>query len=116
LMLHCFLLDQPIASGENWGENDRKCYLAFSNSLVRSLREIGHEASARRTPTLAGVLKACCVIDAPRPLDFRSIRRKGACRFSDQIKRSVSRVAGPWPCTPAPSWGPRGSRSAPLPR
>jgi hypothetical protein len=68
LMLHCFLLDQRIASGENWGENDRKCYLA--NSLVRSLREIGHEASARRTPTLAEVLKACCVIDAPRPLDF----------------------------------------------
>jgi hypothetical protein len=57
-MLHCFLLDQRIASGENWGENDRKCYLAFSNSLVRGLREIGLEGSAGREPTLAEVLKA----------------------------------------------------------
>jgi hypothetical protein len=58
LMLHCHLLDQRIASGAAWGENDRKCYLAFSNSLIRSLREIGLEASAGREPTLAEVLKA----------------------------------------------------------
>ena len=58
LMLHCFLLDQRIAAGESWGENDRKCYLAFSNSLVRSLRELGLEGSAGREPTLAEVLKA----------------------------------------------------------
>jgi hypothetical protein len=58
LMLHCFLLDQRIASGESWGENDRKCYLAFSNSLVRSLREIGLESAAAREPSLADILKA----------------------------------------------------------
>jgi hypothetical protein len=58
LMLHCFLLDQRIASGADWGENDRKCYLAFSNSLVRSLREIGLERSAGREPSLAEVLKS----------------------------------------------------------
>jgi hypothetical protein len=58
LMLHCHLLDQRIASGSAWGENDRKCYLAFSNSLIRSLREIGLEASAGREPTLAEALKA----------------------------------------------------------
>jgi hypothetical protein len=58
LMLHCHLLDQRVVSGTAWGENDRKCYLAFSNSLVRSLREIGFEASAGREPTLAEVLKA----------------------------------------------------------
>jgi hypothetical protein len=59
LMLHCHLLDQRICSGrQNWGENDRKCYLAFSNSLVRSLREIGLETGAGREPTLAEVLKA----------------------------------------------------------
>jgi len=58
LMLHCFMLDQRIAAGGDWGENDRKCYLAFSNSLVRSLREIGLEAGAGREPTLAEVLKA----------------------------------------------------------
>jgi hypothetical protein len=57
-MLHCFMLDQRIASGAEWGENDRKCYLAFSNSLVRSLREIGLEASAAREPTLVEVLRA----------------------------------------------------------
>jgi hypothetical protein len=59
LMLHCSLLDQRIVSGkQDWGENDRKCYLAFSNSLVRTLREIGLEASASRQPILAEVLKA----------------------------------------------------------
>jgi hypothetical protein len=58
LMLHCFLLDQRIASGADWGGNDRKCYLAFSNSLVRSLREIGLEGSAAREPSLAEVLKS----------------------------------------------------------
>jgi hypothetical protein len=58
LMLHCFQLDQRIASGADWGENDRKCYLAFSNSLVRSLREIGLEGNTGREPTLAEVLKA----------------------------------------------------------
>jgi hypothetical protein len=58
LMLHTFMLDQRIASGESWGENDRKCYLAFSNSLVRSLRELGLEAGAGPEPTLAEVLKA----------------------------------------------------------
>jgi hypothetical protein len=58
LMLHCHLLDQRIVSGTAWGEHDRKCYLAFSNSLIRSLREIGLEASAGREPTLAEVLKA----------------------------------------------------------
>ena len=59
LMLHCFLLDQRIVSGQqSWGENDRKCYLAFSNSLVRTLREIGVEGTAARQPTLAEVLKA----------------------------------------------------------
>jgi hypothetical protein len=58
LMLHCHLLDQRIVSGAAWGENDRKCYLAFPNSLVRSLREIGVEASAGREPNLAEVLKA----------------------------------------------------------
>jgi len=59
LMLHCLLLDQRVASGQqSWGENDRKCYLAFSNSLVRTLREIGLEGNPTRQPTLAEVLKA----------------------------------------------------------
>jgi hypothetical protein len=58
LMLHCFMLDQRIAGGGDWGENDRKCYLVFSNSLVRSLREIGLEGSAAREPSLADILKA----------------------------------------------------------
>src|ERR1700746_1531117 len=58
LMLHCFMLDQRIAAGGDWAENDRKCYLAFSNSLVRSLREIGLDAGAGREPPLGEVLKA----------------------------------------------------------
>ena len=58
LMLHCHLLDQRVVAGTAWGEHDRKCYLAFSNSLIRSLREIGLQASAGREPTLAEVLKA----------------------------------------------------------
>jgi len=58
-MLHCSLLDKRIVSGQqDWGENERKCYLAFSNSLVRTLREIGLEGNAPRQPTLAEVLKA----------------------------------------------------------
>jgi len=58
LMLHCHLLDERIVSGKrDWGENDRKCYLAFSNSLVRALREIGLNGSGRE-PTLAEVLNA----------------------------------------------------------
>ena len=53
------LLDLRIVSGkQDWGENDRKCYLAFSNALVRTLQEIGLEGSAARRPTLAEVLKA----------------------------------------------------------
>ena len=56
LMLHCLLLDRRMVSAkQDWGENDRKCYLAFSNSLVRTLR-----VSAPRQPTLAEVLKAEC--------------------------------------------------------
>ena len=59
LMLHCLLMVQRIVSGkQDWGENDRKCYLAFSNSLVRTLREIGLEGNPTRQPTLAEVLKA----------------------------------------------------------
>ena len=59
LMLHCLLLDQRIVSGQqSWGENDRKSYLAFSNALVRTLREIGLEGNPTRQPSLSEVLKA----------------------------------------------------------
>ena len=59
LMLHCLLLDRRMVSAkQDWGENDRKCYLAFSNALVRTLREIGLEGNPARQPTLAEVLKA----------------------------------------------------------
>jgi hypothetical protein len=60
LMLHCFLLDQRIASGkQGWGQNDHKCYLAFSNSLIRAIRELGIEVDKAKSPSLADFMASC---------------------------------------------------------
>ena len=61
---HCLVLTKEhyptlmVSAKQDWGENDRKCYLAFSNALVRTLREIGLEGNPARQPTLAEVLRA----------------------------------------------------------
>jgi len=52
LKLHVTLFDQKVArSGRALSERDRRSYLAFSNSLVRTQRELGlHQPAGNRKP------------------------------------------------------------------
>lgn len=52
LRLHVALFDERIANGGRFTDRDRREYLAFSNSLVRSTRELGLGA-ADAPPSLA---------------------------------------------------------------
>jgi hypothetical protein len=52
LQLRCAALDRKILDG-SFSEYDAKTYLAFSNSLTRTLKSLGVEPAAAKTPTLA---------------------------------------------------------------
>jgi hypothetical protein len=52
LRLHVMLLDEKVASGASLTGHDQRSYLAFSNSLVRAMRELGMQPAAARQPTL----------------------------------------------------------------
>ena len=53
LRLHVMLLDEKVAGGKPLTEHDRRTYCAFSNSLVRAMRELGLKGAAPRQRTLA---------------------------------------------------------------
>jgi hypothetical protein len=48
LRLHVMLLDEKVAGGKALTEHDRRTYCAFSNSLVRAMRELGMAPAAAR--------------------------------------------------------------------
>lgn len=41
LRLHLLLLDEKLAGGSLLSDHDRRSYAAFSNALVRAMRELG---------------------------------------------------------------------------
>jgi hypothetical protein len=53
LRLHVLLLDEKVAGGKTMTGHDQRAYLAFSNSLVRAMREFGMQPTAPPAPTLA---------------------------------------------------------------
>ena len=53
LMLHVALIDERTAEGKPMTECDSRTYLAWSNSLVRTMRALGFASVAERKPTLA---------------------------------------------------------------
>src|SRR5271154_5019729 len=48
LRLHVMLLDEKVAGGKSLTGHDQRAYLAFSNSLVRAMRELGLRPTAAR--------------------------------------------------------------------
>jgi hypothetical protein len=52
LRLHVMLLDEKVAGGKPLTPHDQRAYLAFSNSLVRAMREFGMKPAAAPTKTL----------------------------------------------------------------
>ena len=58
LRLHVMLLDEKIAGGESLTGHDQRSYLAFSNSLVRAMRELGMAPAAAKPPSLQEYLAA----------------------------------------------------------
>ena len=57
LQLRCAVLDQKVLDG-SFSEYDAKTYLAFSNSLRRTLAALGLQPAASKPPTLAQYLAA----------------------------------------------------------
>ena len=55
LQLRCAVLDGKILDG-TFSEYDAKTYLAFSNSLTRTIAALGLEPTATRVPSLAEVM------------------------------------------------------------
>jgi hypothetical protein len=53
LSLHVAMLDAKTAERGEMTEHDSRTYLAWSNSLSRSLRALGIKAAAEKPPTLA---------------------------------------------------------------
>jgi hypothetical protein len=58
LTLRVALLDEKMLQAGEMGERDSKTYLAWSNSLARTLRDLGLKGVAERPPTLAEVIAA----------------------------------------------------------
>jgi len=58
LQLHVVLFDERIANGGQFTDCDRREYLAFSNSVLRGMREIGLEPTAAAAPSLAETMAA----------------------------------------------------------
>jgi hypothetical protein len=56
LTLRLAAMDQRFADTGGQTDHDSRVYLAWSNSLTRTLREIGLKGAAERAPTLAEVL------------------------------------------------------------
>ncbi len=71
LSLRCAQLDAKIASGKGLTHHDSRTYLAWSNALTRTLREIGHKGVKARPPSLADHLAASADPAAARPLPPR---------------------------------------------
>lgn len=64
LKLHVVLLDERAAGGVPLSAHDQRAYCAFSNSIVRAMRELGLQPTAPKPPTLAEVAER---IVAARP-------------------------------------------------
>ena len=71
LSLRCAQLDTKIASGVGLSEHDSRTYLAWSNSLTRGLREVGHKGAKAAPRSLADHLAASADPATARPLPPR---------------------------------------------
>jgi hypothetical protein len=58
LSLRCAIMDQRFAETNTQTEHDTRTYLAWSNSLSRTMRELGVHAAPARPRTLADHLAA----------------------------------------------------------
>src|SRR5882762_8931998 len=67
LRLHVMLLDEKVAGGKPLTPHDQRAYLAFSNSLVRAMREFGMKPA---------VAKPMDAVEYGRQLDARKARER----------------------------------------
>lgn len=58
LQLRCAKLDQRLIQGGEFTEHDSRTYLAWSNSLARTLRVLGLQPGQLQQPSLAEVLRS----------------------------------------------------------
>jgi hypothetical protein len=58
LTLRVALMDQAFAETGEMSDHTSRVYLAWSNSLSRTLRELGLKGAAERTPSLADYLRS----------------------------------------------------------
>lgn len=56
LSLHVAQLDARAAEGRGLTEHDSRTYLAWSNTLTRTLRQLGLEGAKQRPPTLQDLI------------------------------------------------------------
>ena len=56
LQIRIAMMDRDFAAGCVQTEHDSRTYLAWSNSLTRTLRELGIKGVAERTPSLQDYL------------------------------------------------------------
>ena len=56
LSLRVAQLDAKMAAGNSFSDHDSRTYLAWSNSLARTLREVGLRPSAPPQPSLADLV------------------------------------------------------------
>ncbi len=59
LALHLEILDERLGTGTFGDDKDSKTYLAWSNFLTRTLRQIGLKGAPPRQQTIEEVMKAC---------------------------------------------------------
>jgi hypothetical protein len=52
LQIRIAMMDRDFAAGGGQTEHDSRTYLAWSNSLTRTLRELGVKGSVDKAPTL----------------------------------------------------------------
>jgi hypothetical protein len=65
LSLRLHLMDKRFAETGAQTDHDSRCYLAWSNSLTRTLRELGVKGAAERAPTLQDYFAGRAAASAP---------------------------------------------------
>jgi hypothetical protein len=58
LTLHVALFDERAIAAQGMSERDAREYLAYSNSLTRTLKALGVDGAAQKAPTLQEYLRA----------------------------------------------------------
>lgn len=85
LTLRVALMDRKFTEAGHTSERDSREYLAWSNSLARTLREIGLKPAAARPPSLAEILAA--EPETPEPEDHTEIAETAADADGEAVAR-----------------------------